>query len=264
CLPISLSVAVTVDALELYHVTHLHNPHFSMQVFSKTICDLHGVEYHRYLSRQLTIAFDLYMLIHSSVDTLVAEALNRNSPDWHLKHACPSCTYTLKDEAPLMFTLLFAMDGNDSLKRILRRTLYIDDNDSGESSELPTTQHVQGDRYLSREYVNQWKKAGAGDSEVCLSVRSTTFFFTHFQATLDSHLPENPCTGRWNNMDDEKTKRAWGVYDKTGIFMAVCRHSFSLLIADMVQSGELAKYPLAIVAKLMDTFGNGLHGGYDI
>lgn len=40
-------------------------------------------------------------------------------------------------------------------------------------------------------------------------------------------------------MDDEKTKRAWGVYDETGIFTAVCRHGFSLLIADMVQSGEL-------------------------
>jgi hypothetical protein len=40
-------------------------------------------------------------------------------------------------------------------------------------------------------------------------------------------------------MDDEKTKRAWGVYDETGIFTAVCCHGFSLLIADMVQSGEL-------------------------
>ncbi|KAG1758241.1 hypothetical protein EDD22DRAFT_827673 [Suillus occidentalis] len=219
-----------------------------MQAFSKTICDLHGVEYHRYLSRQLTIAFDLYMLIRSSVDTLVAEALNRNSPDWRLKHACPSCTYTLKDEAPLTFTLLFAIDGNDSLKRILRRTLGIDDNDSGESSELPTTQHVQGDRYLSREYVNQWKKAGVVDSE----------------ATLDADSPENPCAARWNNMDDEKTKRAWGVYDETGIFTAVCRHGFCLLIADMVQSGELAKYPLAVVSKLLDTFGDGLGGGYDI
>jgi hypothetical protein len=100
------------------------------------------------------ITFDLYMLIHSSVDTLVAEALNRNSLDWHLEHTCPSCTYTLKDVAPLSFTLLFAMDGNDSLKRILQRTLSIDNNDSGESSELPTTQHVQGDCYLLCKYVN--------------------------------------------------------------------------------------------------------------
>ncbi|KAG1836694.1 hypothetical protein DFJ58DRAFT_846843 [Suillus subalutaceus] len=75
---------------------------------------------------------------------------------------------------------------------------------------------------------------------------------------------ENPCTGRWKNMDDEKTKRSWGLYDETGIFLAVCRHGFCLLIADMVQSGELAKYPLSIVAKLLDAFGTDLGSEYDI
>lgn len=40
-------------------------------------------------------------------------------------------------------------------------------------------------------------------------------------------------------MDDVKTKRAWGIYDETGVFVAVCRHGFCLLVADMVQSGEL-------------------------
>ncbi|KAG2737839.1 hypothetical protein P692DRAFT_201732477 [Suillus brevipes Sb2] len=42
----------------------------------------------------------------------------------------------------------------------------------------------------------------------------------------------------------------------------VC-HGFSLLIVDMVQSGELVKYPLAVVSKLMlmDVFGKNLGGG---
>ncbi|KAG1906113.1 uncharacterized protein F5891DRAFT_1125597 [Suillus fuscotomentosus] len=248
CSPISPSVVITIDALKLYRIAHFRSPHFSMQAFSKTLCNLHGVEYHRYLSRQLTITLDVYMLIRSSVDSLVAEALNRDSLDWRLKHACPLCTYTLKDEVPLIFTLLFTMDGNDSLKHILRRTLGIDENDSGESSELPTTQHVRGDHYLSCDYVNQWSKVGIEDSEV----------------TLDSDSLGNPCTEQWNNMDEEKTKRAWGIYDETGIFTAVCRHGFSLLIIDMVQSGEFAKYPLAVIAKLMDVFGDGLGSGYDI
>ncbi|KAG2100521.1 hypothetical protein BD769DRAFT_1631075 [Suillus cothurnatus] len=65
-------------------------------------------------------------------------------------------------------------------------------------------------------------------------------------------------------MDEEKTKKTWGVYDETGIFIAICRHGFYLLIADMVQSGEQAKYPLAVVAKLLDAFGANLGGGYDI
>jgi hypothetical protein len=39
-------------------------------------------------------------------------------------------------------------------------------------------------------------------------------------------------------MKDEKTRRMWGVFDKYRIFMAICRHGFSLVIADMVQSGK--------------------------
>ncbi|KAG2149247.1 hypothetical protein DEU56DRAFT_729669 [Suillus clintonianus] len=246
CSPISPSVAVTVDALEFYRIAHLRDLHFSMQAFAKTLCDLHAVEYRRYLSRQLTIAFDLYLQVRSSVDALVAEVLNRNTPDWRLKHACPSCTYTLADEDQLTFKLLYAMDGNDSLKRILQRTLGVDDEDT-QSSELPTTQQVRGDRYLPRDYVNSWGNGRQEEANTTIGTDDT-----------------NPCAGRWKNMDDEKTKRMWGVYDETGIFIAVCHHGFSLVMADMVQSRELAKYPLAVVSKLLDTFGSDLGGGYDI
>jgi hypothetical protein len=40
-------------------------------------------------------------------------------------------------------------------------------------------------------------------------------------------------------MKEEITKKMWGIFDETGIFLALCRHGFSLVIADMVQSGEL-------------------------
>lgn len=39
-------------------------------------------------------------------------------------------------------------------------------------------------------------------------------------------------------MRDEKTRKMWGVFDESGIFMSACRHGFLLLIADMVQSDE--------------------------
>ncbi|KAG2109486.1 hypothetical protein DEU56DRAFT_874508 [Suillus clintonianus] len=161
---------------------------------------------------------------------MVAESLRHNTPDWHVKHACPACTYKLTDEPELTFSLLYAMDGNDSLKRVLRRSLDTDES-LGTSSELPTGQQ--------------------------LAIRAGT------PLLQDAHL-ENLCEARWKNMDDTKTKKAWGIYDETGIFVAVCRHGFSLLVADMVQSGELAKYPLAIVSKLLDVFGSNLGGGYDI
>jgi hypothetical protein len=87
----------------------------------------------------------------------VQAALKRDSPDWRLKHACPACTYKLKDEAPLVFKMLYTIDGNDSLKRVLRREPSEDDGETvGPSSELPSNQKVNGDYYLSRGEVDKW------------------------------------------------------------------------------------------------------------
>jgi hypothetical protein len=40
-------------------------------------------------------------------------------------------------------------------------------------------------------------------------------------------------------MKDEIRKKMWGIFDETGIFLALCRHGFALVMADMVMSGEL-------------------------
>lgn len=47
------------------------------------------------------------------------------------------------------------MDGNDSLKRVVRRETS-DDDEVGPSSELPSNMKVHGDYYLSRAYVDKW------------------------------------------------------------------------------------------------------------
>ena len=36
-----------------------------------------------------------------------------------LKNLCSLCTYKLEDEEPLKFVMLYTIDGNDSLKRII-------------------------------------------------------------------------------------------------------------------------------------------------
>ncbi|KAG2034623.1 hypothetical protein BDR03DRAFT_869707 [Suillus americanus] len=252
CLPISPTVGITTEALELYHVAHLRSPHLSIQAFVKTVCDLQGVEFHRHLSRQFSIAFDLYLQIRHSVAAIVSELLQRNSPDWRLKHACPACTYELNGEEKLTFKLLYALDGNNSLKRVLRRSLDHHADDSlPPSSKLPTGQQFTSDQYLSRAFVDRYSR----DSDSALTTTADN---------EEDAGANNSCAGRWKNMDDAKMKKAWGIYDETGIFVAVCCHGFLLLVVDMVQSGELAKYPLAVVSKLLDIFGKQLGGGYDI
>ncbi|KAG0693899.1 hypothetical protein DFH29DRAFT_881108 [Suillus ampliporus] len=222
CSPITPTTGITVQAVEFYRIARQRNPHYLIQAYVKTTCDLQGVQFHAYLSCQFLIAYDM------------------------LKHTCPACTYTLAGEVPLKFRMLYTKDGNDSLKRVLKQHIGDNNLDSNDTiaftqrfSELPTMQFVGGDQYLPREYIDCF----TGDMAVDM-------------LTCDDE--DNPCAGCWKNMKDEKTKRMWGVFDESGIFMAMCRHGFSLVIADMVQSGEQAKYPLVVVSKLLDAFGNDL------
>jgi len=38
-------------------------------------------------------------------------------------------------------------------------------------------------------------------------------------------------------MKDDITKKMWGIFDETGIFLGLWRHGFTLVIANMVMSG---------------------------
>ncbi|KAF9064137.1 hypothetical protein BDP27DRAFT_1384814 [Rhodocollybia butyracea] len=54
-------------------------------------------------------------------------------------------------------------------------------------------------------------------------------------------------------------------YAICGIFASACRHGFILWLADIIHSGELAKYPLSIVAKALQVFDDKQFiVGYDI
>jgi hypothetical protein len=97
----------------------------------------------------------------------VGIALRRDSPNWRLSHACPACTYKLKGEADLIFKMLVTRDGNDSLKRILRRQPLATPAEGepepegprvGDSRELPDHRTVAGDYLISREKVDRWAK----------------------------------------------------------------------------------------------------------
>ncbi|EGO04866.1 hypothetical protein SERLA73DRAFT_34185, partial [Serpula lacrymans var. lacrymans S7.3] len=94
-------------------------PHLLIQAFMKTLTDLQGVPYQKHLSQQFSIAFDLFLEIRNQVNHCIQKACGRDTPNWRLKHACPACTYTLKDEPTIEFKLLYVMDGNNSLKRVI-------------------------------------------------------------------------------------------------------------------------------------------------
>ncbi|KAJ7796630.1 hypothetical protein B0H13DRAFT_2245375 [Mycena leptocephala] len=255
CSPWTPKVAITIRLLEMYRVARLRCPTLSIQPWLKTLADLHGTAFRPYSTQQFSTCFDVYLEILKNVDDRVKKALGRDAPDWRLKNGCPACTYKLEGEMKLIFEMLVTMDGNDSLKRVLTKEKgAVDENGTakrgGTERPDPRTADAGGTYFLSREKVNQFTKE----------------LLAQFTKAPRSDDPEedSECQERWKNMSEELTSRMWGIFDETGIFLCLCRHGFVLLVADMVRSGELAKYGLAITDALLDAFGPDLGEGYDI
>ncbi|KAJ7109537.1 hypothetical protein C8R43DRAFT_1091755 [Mycena crocata] len=257
CAPTRPSVALKMRVLEAYHMTKVRCPQLAIQSWVKALCDIHGVAYKPYLCQQFTIAYDLYLDIRQRVDERVMKALGWDT-SWCLKHACPACNYKLEGEDQLIFDMLMTMDGNDSLKRVLRREKASMEDLESEESRLANSQERVDNRntkdgyFLSREKVDKWAKTRLEPGRDSAHARG------EFSGS------DNPCADRWKNMVNDVTSKMWGIFDETGIFLALCRHGFVLVLADMIRSGELAKYPLAVIKELLDIFGMNIGAGYDV
>ena len=257
CAPFSPTAAFTIQVLEFYRVSHNRSPSLSIHTFIKTLCDLHSAPFKPYISRQFSICYDFYLEIRRVTDEQVHVALDRNSEDYRLRNNCPACTYRLTNEPKLEFSMLYTVDGNDSLKRIIRRDAVPQTAASdisitpvlGACSESTDTRVAGRGVYLTNAFVDTWSKAN-------ITANCPTY-------NEDEH-EDNPCAERWRNMKTTLTSKMWGVFEETGLFLALCRHGFVLMMADMVRSGELSKYALAVVQKMMETFGADLGLGYDI
>ncbi|KAJ7075097.1 hypothetical protein B0H15DRAFT_956756 [Mycena belliarum] len=254
CVPWSPTVAFKIRVLEMYRVTHVRCPQLAVQSFVKSLCDLHGIVHRPYLCQQFSIAYDLYLAIRRETDDRVMNILGRDST-WRLKHTCPACMYKLEGEDDLIFNMLTTMDGNNSLKRVLRREKRTmadeeaDDPKPADSRERVDNRDAGDGYFLSREKVERWARTRLADM-LPMEGRNST--------------EDNPCADRWKNMITDVTSKMWGIFDETGIFLALCRHGFVLVIADMIRSGELSKYPLAVVEELLEAFGMKLGAGYDV
>ncbi|KAJ7803376.1 hypothetical protein B0H14DRAFT_3154471 [Mycena olivaceomarginata] len=254
CAPYFPTVVITICALEVYRITRLRCPRLGIQVFVRALCDIHGVAPRPWLGTQFSVAFDVYLAVRARVDRRVHVALGRDAPDWRLKNTCPACLYKLEGEPRLKFPLMCTFDGNNSLSRFWAREREVSLADGttapGASKELLDDRVAPGDYYLRHDEVNEWEKDGVSD-------------------VLKSFSPDAEgeedivCSDSWQNMKEDVTARVYGMYDETGFFPALCRHGFVLKVVDVVKSGELSKYPLAIMAHLLNILGE-VAIGYDI
>ncbi|THU80237.1 hypothetical protein K435DRAFT_823707 [Dendrothele bispora CBS 962.96] len=251
CSPGNPSVVITIRAVEYYRVLFLRCPRLSVQPFVKALCDIHGVPFKPYLREQFSICFDLYLSILAEAKTRVNRALGRDGVNWRVENTCPACQYRLAGEEKLKFGMMGCMDGNDSLKRVQRKSSGMDDLGNvlvgaGPSRERMDSRTGGGTYFLSREEVDQFARPSSQNDAAMLNTE------------------DSPCAPRWKNMSDKLTASMWAIFEETGLFLSLCRHGFVLLAADMVRSGEQSKYALAIVNRLIDILGEDLAMGYDI
>ncbi|KAJ7199581.1 hypothetical protein GGX14DRAFT_373040, partial [Mycena pura] len=206
-------VMFPVRVLDFYRVAHARCPQMSIQPFIKTLCNTHGV-----YPRPFSIAYNLYLNLCRLVEKAVLTHLGHDNHAWRIKNWCPACTCELEGESDLIFKMLVCMDRNNSLKRILWREPATNEG-PGWTSERTDTQDAGDGYYLERETINKWDK----------------------DRVAETLLPNetqlgNLCQSRWKNMAEDITAKMWSVFDETGIFLCLCRHSFVMM---MVRSGEL-------------------------
>ncbi|KAF7319716.1 hypothetical protein MKEN_00753400 [Mycena kentingensis (nom. inval.)] len=172
--------------------------------------------------------------------------LGRNNSTWRIANVCPACTYKLKHEPSLKFSMFVAMDGNDSLKRVLRKEAVDVDHTVWAATERDDDRDASDGYYASRDKVDGFGKEKAG-----------TLLPT-------DNVEDNPCATRWKNMINDTTAKSRSLFDETGLFLSTCRHSFVIVAVDMVRSGELSKYALAVVDIILECLDDDVGLGYDI
>ncbi|KAG8717226.1 hypothetical protein FRC09_014581 [Ceratobasidium sp. 395] len=240
------TMAISIRTLKLFRGIREHHPQFSVQAFAKVLCSLHNIPYKRYLRDQLNTMLDVYFSILRIVDARLSTALKRDGEDWRLKNACPSCTYTLEDEPELEYSMMICGDGNTSLKRYNRSG----ENDPRTFQSTYMLEPEQVDPYELKKRASKGKRARPAAPEP--------------EGSDDDLAPPSACAPRWKNARNEHSGGTFDALDETGIFLVVCRHGKVLVSADMVGTGERAKYPLSTFSKVIRVHGKKILIGYDI
>ncbi|KIJ30273.1 hypothetical protein M422DRAFT_81424, partial [Sphaerobolus stellatus SS14] len=256
--PLQPTRAFSIAALEMFHALARRAPQLSLQKFAWGLCDMQGVTFPPHLRNHLSNAYDVYLEIRRRVSKRLDAKLGRDAPHWHLANACVACTYVLEDELELKYDALVTLDGNNSLKRMERTQ-----REKDEQGHVTFSQNIEraDDRTTDAYFNVNSEDVDKFKDEV---KRPSLIIMDSGADPVDGCDEPTPCIDRWKNLSDEALKKMWGVFLETGVFTALCRHGTLLLLCDMIRSGELAKYPLSLIDRLMTEFRPRLLIGYDI
>ncbi|KAG1724776.1 hypothetical protein EDB19DRAFT_1897859 [Suillus lakei] len=209
------------------------------------------VPYRPYLKKQFSSAYDTFLEIIHHVNQRLRGALKWDTVNWCLLNSCPACFYKLDDEPTLRFEWLVSIDGNNSLKR-WDSTIY------GTTAQSDS-RTARSDYWIHASNVDKFQ------DEVNSRQTDTKSDDDWHDEPTDTNLPGAfSCVNWWRNAGPETRKKMFAVFEESGIFITSCQHHFILLTCDMIQSGKLSKYPLAIIDNLLTVYGRNGGCAYDI
>ncbi|KAF8874764.1 hypothetical protein BD779DRAFT_1613541 [Infundibulicybe gibba] len=253
--PTSPTIAFSFQVLEAYRQLHRTSPCLAFEAYVKALCHLHHNPFRAHLVEQFRMAFDAYQEILHRVDTRVDDALERDH-SWRNSNVCPPCLYKVQDEPPLRFSLLAAMDGNNSLKLV--------DSTFRPGKQRHDNRTQRHSFWITPEEVDTFKDGRGPVAE--RSNPSGAIGGVPQEGSEGSEPTQGVevCLEQWRNTGPDTRKRVFALFAVSGIFIAVCRHGHVLFMCDMIRSGELMKYPLSIVQKMLKHYGSNIALGYDI
>ncbi|KAJ7284762.1 hypothetical protein C8J57DRAFT_1053159 [Mycena rebaudengoi] len=259
--PEKVSLAFPVRLFEIYCQIHRVCPRYSIGAFSTTLTNLHHGPRQSTLAEQLSTAYDAYLEILRRVDARVDLAMGRDA-GWYIRNICAPCLYKVENEPPLKFSWLGCMDGNNSLKLV--------DATFRSGSVRPDNRASTSFRWLTPDLVDLFK-----DEPTAAASMAPTASPPSLEIDPDAKNTDRPdteeltkcldtCVERWKAAGPEGRKKMFALFAVAGIFLTVCRHGHVIIMCDMIRSGELMKYPLAMVKWILDHYGADVGLGYDI
>ncbi|KAI9068752.1 hypothetical protein FKP32DRAFT_1671949 [Trametes sanguinea] len=234
--PVNLSLAISFKMLELFCCIKLVKASFSAEAFAKLVCYQYYIPYRPLYQKALADALDIYLTICCFTFSHVMCTLERNTLDWRARNACPPALTSWRAEnlrsSPASYVWMAIIRSSawepQPKANVSRSTAGRQESDDDSNNEPGPSHHAKGD------------------------------------PTGGQTRAPTPCTSNWKAASAEENKRMWGIFEETDVFACACRHSLVLWLMDMVRSGELTKYPLAIVAKSLVVLCTHLMIGYDI
>ncbi|KAJ7175579.1 hypothetical protein C8R46DRAFT_1160840 [Mycena filopes] len=292
--PEKVSLAFPIRLFEIYRQIRRVCPRYSLGSLSTTLTNLHGTPRRAPLAEQLSSAYDTYLEVIRAADTLAHAAMGRDAA-WYIHNVCAPCMYRTRNEPRLKFAWLGCMDGNNSLKLVdatfLAGTARPDNCVSTSFRWLsPGQVDVFKDEVVNAQRATPTDSTPAPSDSPAAALPSASEPSPHD----DDHAPPadaddddgdvawlnvnelsggdaeelakclDTCVERWKAAGPEARKKMFSLFAIAGIFLTVCRHGHVVIMCDMIRSGELMKYPLAMVKWLLDQYGADIGIGYDI